>query len=134
MGAKVLIAEDESEVREIMQKWVSAEGYSVIAAQDGQEAWDKIRNEDPDIILLDLVMPKMQGFDVLKNLRENPPSNKWQPVIIISALGQIEDIKKGFALEADHYMTKPCHMDMVLRAIRTMESLIPHRKSASEVK
>ncbi len=129
MSLKILIAEDETDVLAIMKKWISSEGYSVVTASDGQEAWDKIQSEAPDIIILDLVMPKLHGLEVLKKLRENPISGKWQPVIIISALGQMEDMKKGFALEADHYITKPCQMDTVIKAIRIMASLIPQRKS-----
>jgi DNA-binding response OmpR family regulator len=84
-------------------------------------------------VLLDLTMPRMDGLTVLKNLREHPPVDKWQPVIIVSALGELEDMQKGMALEADHYLTKPCQMEDVLRAIRTMLILIPSRKSKSEI-
>lgn len=128
---KILIAEDEKEVLEIMAKWVRGEGYSVVTASDGEQAWQKIQDEEPDIVLLDLVMPGKHGLEVLQMMRENP-IGKWQPVIIISALGQLEDIKKGFSLEADHYITKPCNMDAVLKAIRTMVSLIPQRRSTQE--
>ncbi len=129
---KVLIADDEPDVREIMAKWVKNEGYEVVTAGDGAEAWEKIQKDVPDIILLDLMMPQMNGFEVLKNLRENPPTEKWQPVIIISALGELEDIKKGLDLEADHYITKPCSLDNVLKAIRIMVSLIPQRRGVGE--
>jgi len=129
---KVLIAEDEIEVLSIMAKRISQEGYEVIVARDGQEAWELIVSKSPDVILLDLTMPRMDGFTVLKKLREQPPSDKWQPVIIISALGELQDFQKGLALEADHYLTKPCAMEEVIRAIRTMLSLIPLRKPPSE--
>lgn len=129
---KVLIADDEKDTLEIMAKKVSEIGYVVVTAHDGQEAWDKIQSESPDVILLDLTMPKMDGLTVLKNLREHPPSNKWQPVIIVSARGELEDMKTGFSLEADHYLTKPCNMEVILRAIRLMVSLIPQRKTKKE--
>ena len=130
---KVLIADDENDILEVMEKRVAAEGYQVVTAKDGQEAWDKIRSESPDVILLDLTMPKMDGLTVLKNLRENPPSAKWQPVIIVSARGELEDMKKGFGLEADHYLAKPCDIEVILRAIKLMVSLIPQRKSKLEM-
>lgn len=125
---KILMADDEPDVLEIMAKRIKAAGYDVITATDGQEAWDKIVAEDPDVIILDVTMPKLDGFVVLKRLRENPPSKKWQPVIIVSAREELADIQQGFTLEADHYLTKPCNMDDVLKGIRLMTQLIPQRK------
>jgi len=130
---KVLIADDEEDIREIMAKKVAKKGYDVITAQDGEDAWNKIKSESPDIILLDLGMPKMDGFTVLQNLRKNPPSDKWQPVIIVSARNELKDMQKGFELEADHYITKPCQVDDVLKAIELMRSLIPQRKTKQDL-
>lgn len=130
---KILVADDESEVLEIMARKLRGEGFFVVTAGDGQEAWQKIQAEAPDIILLDLVMPKMSGFEVLKQLREDPPADKWQPVIIISAKSELEDLQQGFSLEADHYLTKPCNFEDVLKAIRLMVSLLPQRKSRQEI-
>ena len=130
---KVLIADDEKDILEVMQKKVEQAGYAVVAAMDGEEAWQKIVKESPDVILLDLTMPKLDGLDLLRRLRENPPSSKWQPVIIVSARGELEDMKKGLSLEADHYIAKPCNMEAVLKGIRLMVSLIPQRKSKLEM-
>lgn len=130
---KVLMADDEKDVLDIMSKKIRIEGYAVITAADGLEAWDLVVRESPDVILLDLTMPGMDGFTLLKKLREYPPSEKWQPVIIISGLNELSDMQKGFSLEADHYLTKPCRIDEILKAIRLMVSLIPQRKSKSEL-
>ena len=130
---KVLLADDEQDILEIMSKKIRIEGYEVVTARDGLAAWDLIVSESPDVILLDLTMPKMDGFSVLKKLREHPPSDKWQPVIIVSGLNELEDMQKGLAMEADHYITKPCRIDDILKAIRLMASLIPQRKSKSEM-
>ena len=132
MSAKILIADDEIEILEIMAKKISERGYDVVTASDGEEAWQKIKSESPDIIVLDLNMPGRNGFEVLQELRENPPEEKWQPVIIVSARTELEDVKKGLALEADHYLTKPCSVEYVLMAIKRMEGLIPQHKSSSE--
>ncbi len=131
---KILMADDEPEILQIMAKKIRMEGYEVITASDGLQAWDLIVSDSPDVILLDLTMPGMDGFAVLKKLRETPPSNKWQPVIIISGLNELGDMQKGLSLEADHYITKPCRIDDILRAIRLMISLIPQRKSQEEIK
>lgn len=124
---KILIAEDEGVVLEIMARKIASRGYEVITAKDGQEAWDKIVSDVPDIIILDLIMPKMDGWAVLGRLRQNPPTKRWQPVIIISAQNELENFQKGMNLEADHYLTKPCRSEDILKAIRLMLSLIPQR-------
>ena len=130
---KVLMADDEPEVLDIMAKKVAMEGYSVVTANNGEEAWGKIKKESPDVILLDINMPKMGGFEVLRELREHPHSDKWQPVIIVSARKEFDDFKKGFMLEAEHYLMKPCAIEDILKAIRLMASLIPQHKSPSEI-
>ena len=129
---KILIADDERDILEIMAKKILEAGYQVTTAQDGEEALAKIKSEDPDVILLDLNMPKLDGFGVLKRIRESPPSPKWQPVIIISARTDLDDMKKGFSLEADHYIPKPCNITDVLKGIKLMINLIPQRKLSEE--
>jgi len=133
MSLKILMADDEPEVLEIMAKKISDQGYEVITARDGIEAWEKIQSESPDVILLDLTMPKMDGFEVLKALRDYPPREKWQPVIIISARGELEDLQKGIAMEAEHYLVKPCSIEDILKAIGLMAKLIPQHKTHSEI-
>ena len=128
MKIKVLVADDEADVLAVMVKKIVAAGYDVVSAVDGREAWAKIVSESPDVVLLDLTMPYMDGYEVLKKLRESPPAKKWQPVIIVSALNEMENLKKGFSLEADHYITKPCNVETILNAIKIMVSLIPQRK------
>ena len=77
---KILVAEDEPDVLNVMCKAVAREGYNVVTAADGEEAWQKIQSEIPDMILLDINMPVKNGFEVLKLVRENPSGDKWQPV------------------------------------------------------
>ena len=124
---KILIADDEDVVLEIMAKKIASQGYEVITAKNGQEAWDKIVSDLPDIVILDLNMPKMDGWEVLSRLRKDPPAKRWQPVIIVSAQNELESFKKGVDLQADHYLTKPCQIEDVLKAIRLMLSLVPQR-------
>ena len=133
MSLKVLIADDEQEVLELMAKKISSQGYKVVTAHDGMEAWEKIQSKSPDVILLDLTMPKMDGLEVLKALRDHPPCEKWQPVIIVSARGELEDLQKGISLEAEHYLVKPCTIEDVLKAIKFIVKLIPQHKTPSEM-
>jgi DNA-binding response OmpR family regulator len=130
---KILIADDEPDVLEIMAKKIAREGFEVITAPDGAVAWEKTQSEVPDVLILDLTMPHMDGFTVLQKLRENPPHKKWIPVIIVSALSEMKDMERGMALQADHYLVKPCPVEEIIRGIRLMLSLIPMRKSESEV-
>ena len=133
MKYKILMADDEPDVLSIMAKKIAEHDYDVVTAKDGVEAWEKIQSEAPDIILLDLNMPGLDGFSVLKALRDNPSSAKWQPVIIISARGELQDVQKGLSLEAEHYLVKPCTADDVLKAIRTVSQLIPLHKTEDEL-
>jgi DNA-binding response OmpR family regulator len=126
---KILIADDEDVVLEIMARKIASQDYEVITAKDGQEAWAKINSELPDVIILDLNMPKMDGWAVLTQLRLKPPAKRWQPVIIVSAQSELESFKKGMDLEADHYLTKPCSIEDILKAIRLMLSLVPQRNT-----
>ena len=126
---KILIADDEEIILEIMARKIASQGYEVITAKDGQEAWSKINSDFPDIIISDLNMPKMDGWAVLSQLRLHPPTKRWQSVIIVSAQSELESFKKGVNLEADHYLTKPCQIEDILKAIRLMLSLIPQRNT-----
>ncbi len=126
MPFKILIVDDEKDIIDFVQNRLLRENYEVVTARDGEEALLKVKETDPDMILLDLVMPKLNGFEVLKAVREQF-SDKWRPVIIVSANDELEALKKCYGLEADHYLTKPCTMEALLSGIRTMISLIPLR-------
>jgi DNA-binding response OmpR family regulator len=133
MGLKILMADDEPDVLAIMAKKIAEQGFDVITAPDGLEAWEKIQSKSPDVILLDLNMPRMNGFEVLKALRDHPSQDKWQPVIIISTRGELEDVQKGLSMEAEHYLVKPCSVETILKAIRLVAKLIPQHKFQSEL-
>lgn len=130
--ARVLVAEDEEAVLTLLAKHIKAAGFDVVTALDGQDAWEKIKTTDPDVIILDLTMPGRDGFSILQELRAHPPSKKWQPVIIVSGQDEVPAIKKGYDLEADHYITKPCRMEEIIKAINLVLTLIPHRILSDE--
>lgn len=129
MSYKILVVDDEKDIVETLKNRLIKEGYEVTVAFDGEEALLKVAQDNPDIILLDLMLPKLNGFDVLKQIREKH-KDKWRPVIIISAQTELESVRKGYSLEADHYLAKPCTIENILRGIRIMISLIPLRKEA----
>lgn len=127
MGYRLLVIDDDKDIVDTLSKALLREKYEVAVAYDGEEGLRKVRDENPDIILLDLMMPKLNGFEVLKEIRAKY-KDKWRPVIIISAKSDLESVRDSYNLEADHYLAKPCSMDAVLRGIETMISLIPLRK------
>lgn len=126
MSYKLLLVDDDKDIVETLANRLKREGYEICVAYDGEEALRRVKAENPDVILLDLVMPKKNGFEVLKEIREKF-TDKWRPVIIVSATVDLESVKKSYNMEADHYLTKPCTMENILRGISTMISLIPAR-------
>lgn len=127
MAYKILVVDDEQEAVEILQKKLTHQGYDVVTAFDGEEALVRMREDNPDIILLDLMLPKKNGMEVLKEIRQDY-KDRWRPVIIISAKHELDAIKGCYSLEADHYLTKPCGLENILAAVETMISLIPLRQ------
>lgn len=126
MAYKILVVDDEPDVIEPIKNRLAREGFLVATAGDGEEALLKVALEKPDILLLDLTMPLKNGFEVLKEVREKF-TDKWRPVIIVSAQNDLETTRKCYSMEADHYLAKPCTLDQVVKAVRTMISLIPQR-------
>lgn len=126
MAYKILLVDDEKDIVEMLGKRLTKQGYEVAAAFDGEEALEKLKKEDPDIILLDLTMPKLNGLETLREIRHKY-TDRWRPVIIISGKSGLDSVKECYGLQADHYLTKPCAFEDILRGIRIMISLIPAR-------
>ena len=104
---KVLVAEDDPSMAEIVAHKLTTSGFSVRHASDGKLALEMFNQETPDIILLDLMMPEMDGFQVLEVIRKDPDKKKAAtPVIVLSNLWSNEDILKAKSLKADDYMVK----------------------------
>lgn len=105
MPKKILIVEDDKFLRELIGEKLFKEGYETVFAVDGEEGLTKAKSDKPNLILLDLILPKIDGFEVLNKLKEDP-ATEIIPVIILSNLGQREDIEKGLTLGAKDYMIK----------------------------
>ncbi len=104
--AKILIADDEAEVRRVINTILASGGYEVIESSDGEAAYDAAVQDKPDLILLDIMMPFMNGFEVLEKLKSNP-ATKAIPVIIVTALDGAQDENRGTQAGALDYITKP---------------------------
>ena len=116
-NVKVLIVEDDVMLNKIYQTKLGIVGYKVFAAYDGEEGIKKMEEALPNIVLLDLMLPKKNGFEVLETVKQNIKLNHI-PVIILSNLGQGDDIERGKALGADDFLVKSnVKLEMVLEKI-----------------
>jgi DNA-binding response OmpR family regulator len=106
MKKKILIVDDEPNIIVPLQFLMEQNGYGVIVAATGEEAMEAVTASKPDLILLDIMLPGVDGYQVCQNIRENP---QWEgiKVVFISAMGRDVDVAKGLALSADAYITKP---------------------------
>ena len=103
---RILVVDDEIYIVHILDFSLGMEGYEVITALDGEQALEKLRTEKPDLIVLDIMMPKLDGYEVCKTIKANPETAHI-PVILLSAKGRNVDQKLGFDVGADDYITKP---------------------------
>ena len=119
MTKTVLIADDEKNILISLAYLMKREGYNVIVAHDGQEAVDAIFREHPDLVLLDVMMPKKTGFDVCQEVRANPDF-KEMIIIMLTAKGRDTDIAKGMAMGANDYVIKPFSTRELAEKVRNM--------------
>ena len=103
---RILVVDDEIYIVHILDFSLGMEGYEVLTALDGEQALEKARAEKPDLIVLDIMMPKLDGYETCKRLKADPEV-KDVPVILLSAKGRNVDQKVGFEVGADDYITKP---------------------------
>ena len=127
MAIKVLIVEDDKNISDLLQLYLQKEGYTVVAAADGGDGLSKFRAESPDLVLLDLMMPVMDGWAVCKAIRAESKT----PVIMLTAKGETDDKVLGLKTGADDYITKPFEMKEVLARI---EAVLRRADRAPEVK
>ena len=122
---KLLIADDDNEIRELLEFDLSHSGYSVDTAKDGEEALQKALTSNYDLVLLDVMMPKMNGFDVCKHIRASKPET---PILMLTAKGTINDKTQGFDSGADDYIVKPFDIQEVLLRVRALVRRSPSSK------
>lgn len=106
MAEKILIVDDDPNALRLIGYALQRQGYEIVIARDGQEALDKAQSEEPNLIILDVMMPTIDGYEVLRRLRANP-SLARVPVILFTAKSQVDDKISGFEAGADDYLTKP---------------------------
>ena len=103
---RILVVDDEIYIVHILDFSLGMEGYEVLTALDGEQALERLKSDKPDLIVLDIMMPKLDGYETCKRLKADPIT-KDMPVILLSAKGRNVDQKIGFEVGADDYITKP---------------------------
>ena len=116
---KVLIIDDEKEMVDMVSERLMAKGFDIMQAFDGKEGLEKAHSGKPDLIVLDLMMPEMNGYDVCRKLKIDEKF-KDTPVIILSAKFEPDDIRFGKEMGADAYLTKPLELDVLLHKINAL--------------
>ncbi|MGH3354530.1 MAG: response regulator [Nocardioidaceae bacterium] len=116
---RVLVVDDSAVIRELISVNLELEGFEVCTAEDGQDALDRVEEIQPDLITLDVVMPRMDGFETVARLRAQA-STRDIPVVMVSAAAQEADLDRGRALGVNAYITKPFQPDLLVEVIRDL--------------
>jgi len=117
--AKILIAEDEPDIRELITFALQFAGYEVFSASNGEEAVDLARRARPDLIILDVRMPRKTGYEACAEIKADPEMENI-PVIFLSAKGQDSEIQAGFEAGAEEYLLKPFAVDQLTQRVQTV--------------
>jgi DNA-binding response OmpR family regulator len=115
----VLIAEDDADIRNLIAYSLEFAGFNVLQAIDGIDAVDKATKQQPDLILLDVKMPKLNGYDACSQLKQQDSTNGI-PIVFLSARGQEQEIKQGLELGAEEYILKPFAPDELHRRVKAI--------------
>jgi len=129
MSRKILVVDDTRNVQVLLSDFLSSQDYDVITASDGREALEMVQTHSPDLVLLDIMMPNMDGYQFISHLRRESSI----PVIMITARQQEADIIHGFDLGADDYITKPFRLRELLVRIRAVLRRAAFRESQEQI-
>ena len=132
---KILVIDDDEAVNELVKINLELAGYNVISARDGISGFAAAKQEQPDLIILDVMMPDVDGYTVAKRIRENP-AIKDTPIIMLTALGMLDNNVKGFDIGVDDYLVKPFEIEELkvrVRALLKRTDKIPESAATKEV-
>lgn len=118
-ASKILIADDNQANRELLEAYLAAVDCDTEIAVDGQDTLDKVRSFQPDLILLDIMMPKLSGFEVCQKLKANPATRKVM-VLMVTALNELGDIERAVAAGTDDFLSKPVNKVELLKRVANM--------------
>lgn len=126
MSVKILVVDDDPDIRDVLSELLEGEGFTVVTANDGSEGLQAIKAENPDMMILDLLMPVLDGFGVCKQLQD-PRWSKWKdmPVLILTSVREEVsqrryELETGLSLNVDDYLEKPIEPDVVLERVTNL--------------
>jgi twitching motility two-component system response regulator PilG len=117
-GSKVMVIDDSQTIRRTAETLLAREGYAVITASDGYEALGKIVDHSPDVIFIDIMMPRLDGYQVCALIKGNPKFSQT-PVVMLSSKDGVFDRARGRIVGSDQYLTKPFTKDEILKAVKS---------------
>ncbi|RPI76001.1 MAG: response regulator [Planctomycetaceae bacterium] len=117
--SRILITDDNQQNCELLDAYLADEGYAVEMVFDGQQCLDAVANQQPDLILLDIMMPRVSGYEVCKRLKGNPETRDI-PIIMVTALAEMGDIEKAVSAGADDFLTKPVNKLELTTRVRSL--------------
>ncbi len=127
---RVLIVDDEPSIAKILRKQLAVAGYEVAVAVHGEEGLAKVQEWQPALILLDVMLPKVNGYQVCATLKQDPQLQRI-PIIMLTAKAQRQDQETGLQQGADAYLTKPFQLDELLMKVRTLLGQLPDSSALS---
>lgn len=127
---KILVADDNLQNLELIEAYLADLASEIVTATDGEETLEKARAETPDLILLDVMMPKMSGFEVCKQLKADPRTHDI-PILMVTALHENADIERGVEAGTDDFLSKPIHKQILLKRVQSLLK-VRHLKSELE--
>jgi DNA-binding response OmpR family regulator len=116
---RILVADDDDAIRNLLALNLRAEGFDVVTATNGEEAWRLARDACPDLVVLDVMMPERDGLDVLASLKAHPRT-KDVPVVLLTAKASDAEVWEGWRAGADYYITKPFELDELLHFVELL--------------
>lgn len=128
MAYKILVVDDEPTIVRLMEFILARQGHEMLAAVNGEEALQKIKAHEPDLVLLDIMMPRIDGYEVARLVRADPEMAHL-PIIMLSAKAQEEDIRKGGEVGVNEYITKPFSPEHLVQVVADYLSRVEKRES-----
>jgi len=129
---KILVVDDEQDILTLLVSILKSENYEVITASNGEEALTAIKTKHPDAVILDIMMPKLDGMQVLQKIREDPEISSL-PVIMLTAKAGDEDILKGYKYGANYYIPKPFEISDILAGVRMVLKPLKEREKRFKI-